>query len=664
MEITVPHFPQRLTETEFYPLAYRYMVFSRRLEESIAELFRKGVVKGTATLSTGNEATAVAMGIPFRPGHDVVSLLHRDFVAHLLMGLSPYEMLCQYIANADSPTHGREGNVHHGNAAGRRFPMMSHLGNMLATVVGGVYAARRNGEDVLGLAVIGDGGTSTGDFHESLNLASVRRSPVLFLIENNEYAFSTPTSLQYRCARLSDRAAGYGIEGKTVDGTDAWEVYTAVCDALERMAQTSLPYLLETLTLRLDGHAAYDKAEYVSARQREKWMEREPMARARTALQNVCGWDEKAIETVEQEIEEEAREITARAVKAARPHPSTPPWNVYAEAASHTVEPFAATGVRNQNAVTLALDYLLSHHPEAFLVGQDIGPYGSAFKTCKGLHEKYGSERVIDMPICESAMTGFTLGASQTGGRPIVEYQFADFATESTTQLALNCGTWFFRAGQGVPALFRLPCGGGITLGAFHSGEYEGLWSRFPGLKVLYPATPQEMFEALVAGFHDPNPCIVLEHKLLYTKAKGDIDFDGNLARVWRPRRHAEGTEVTVVALGAMVESAVRAASRAGVSADIWNPFALAPLDMGPLVDSVNATGRLLVVQESTRTGGLGDRFVSELSRACFGALRCAPRVIGAPDTPVPFAPELEMYYRPNEKTISRALTEIRGESP
>jgi pyruvate/2-oxoglutarate/acetoin dehydrogenase E1 component len=172
------------------------------------------------------------------------------------------------------------------------------------------------------------------------------------------------------------------------------------------------------------------------------------------------------------------------------------------------------------------------------------------------------------------------------------------------------------------------------------------------------------MFEALVAGFYDPNPCIVLEHKLLYTKAKGDIDFDGNLESVWRPRRHVEGSEVTVVALGAMVESAIRAAGRAGVSADIWNPFVMAPLDMALLVESLKVTGRLVVVQESTRTGGLADRFVSELSRACFGVLRCAPRVVSSPDTPVPFAPELEMHYRPNENDISKTLTEIRGESP
>ncbi len=228
----VVRFPQRLSQPEFYAAAYPLMFLSRRMEERLLELFQKGYVKGTVTMSIGNEATAVGMTMPLRPGRDVVSLLHRDFAGHLLLGATPYQLFCQYMANAESPTHGREGNAHHGDAAARRLPMISHLGKMPSLVVGGTWAARRQGEDVFGLAVIGDGGSSTGEIHESLNLASVQKVPVLFLIENNHYSFSTPTSLQYHCRQLSDRAHGYGIAGRTIDGTDAWEVYTSVCDAL------------------------------------------------------------------------------------------------------------------------------------------------------------------------------------------------------------------------------------------------------------------------------------------------------------------------------------------------------------------------------------------------------------------------------------------------
>ena len=265
------------------------MYLSRRLDERLLELFQKGYVRGTVTQGTGNEATAVAMALPFRPGRDCLSLLHRDLASHLVQGMTPYEIVCQYMANADSPTHGREGNVHHGNAGRRRYPMMSHLGQMLPVVVGATWGAAAIEREVRGLAVIGDGGTSTGEFHESLNIASVFRLPVLFLIENNYLAFSTPVSAQYACHQLSDRAAGYAMPGKTIDGTDFVEAYNAVWDAVEHMQREPGPYLLESMTLRLHGHAAYDKADYVTDEQRKDWASRDPVPKTRKQLRDLMG---------------------------------------------------------------------------------------------------------------------------------------------------------------------------------------------------------------------------------------------------------------------------------------------------------------------------------------------------------------------------------------
>ena len=205
----------------------------------------------------------------------------------------------------------------------------------------------------------------------------------------------------------------------------------------------------------------------------------------------------------------------------------------------------------------------------------------------------------------------------------------------------------------------RLPCGGGLTVGAFHSGEFEGLWSRFPGLKLLYPATPQETYEALLAGFYDPNPCLVFEHKLLYWSRSGDIDFDGDLQAVWRPRRYTEGTHLTLVALGAMVHLSLAAVAQSGCSVEVWNPLVLQPLDIGPIAESVKKTGRLLVVQESGATQGLGDRLVSLLTHECFSSLKAAPEIIATPDVPIPFAPELENACRPSQERIRKTITAI-----
>ena len=343
----------------------------------------------------------------------------------------------------------------------------------------------------------------------------------------------------------------------------------------------------------------------------------------------------------------------------ARPEPRKQNWNVYADSSPVRVKPCQAPRVKNGDAVNRALDYLLSNNPRAFLFGLDVGTYGSAFKTCKGLIDRFGPERVIDMPLCESGTVGMALGASQVGGEPIVEFQFADFSTETASQLGLNAGTWYFRTGRAAPILLRLPCGGGLTLGAFHSGEYEGLWTRFPGLKLLYPATPQETFEALVAGFYDRNPCLVFEHKLLYWSNSGEIDFDGNLKSVWRPRRYTEGSDLTLVAFGAMVHEAIAAAEGCDHAVEVWNPFVLQPLELAPVLASVQRTGRLMVVQECGATQGLGNLVISSILRRHRSPLKCRPKLLAAPDVPVPFAPELESHYRPNRSTIRTGIEQM-----
>ncbi len=679
--VEIARWPKRMDRESFHRSAYPLMLLSRRLEDRLLELFQKGYVKGTVTSSAGNEATALGMTMPLRPGKDVVSLLHRDFVGHLLLGATPYQLICQYMANEQSPTHACEGNCHHGDAAARRFPMISHLGKMLSVVVGGTWAARNNGEQVFGLTVIGDGGTSTGEFHESLNIASVHKVPVLFVVENNHYAFSTPTAVQYNCRRLSDRAIGYGITGWSIDGLDPWTVYSAVCEAMEAMEDSPAPVLLECDTRRLGGHAAYDKGHYVPAELMEQWRQDDPLVLARHSVARFSGLSEQSIREIESAVDAEVREVTNQALAVARPRVPRH-WPVHAEAAeladeavvpvpavhsprrsdsTHNLQALSAKNVKNGDAVNMALDCILASHPSAYLAGMDVGAYGSAFKTCKGLIDRYGPSRVIDMPIAESSILGFALGSSQTGAEPIIEFQFADFSTEAVTQLGLNAGTWYFRTGCAAPMLLRLPCGGGMTMGAFHSGEFEGLWSRFPGLKLLYPATSQETYEALLAGFYDPNPCLVFEHKLLYWSRGGDIEFDGDLAKVWRPRRYTEGDDLTLVAIGAMVPAALAAVAQSGCSVEVWNPFVLQPLDIEPIAASVSKTGRLLVVQESGETQGLGDRLVSLLTRQCFRALKEAPLVVSSPDAPVPFAPELEAAYRPNQEKICAAITALLG---
>ncbi|MDR2694460.1 MAG: hypothetical protein LBB74_09655 [Chitinispirillales bacterium] len=657
-----PRYPSRLNRREFWRTAYPMIYLSRQVDIRFKELFRKGLVKGTVVLTSGHEAASVGMAIPFRPGLDAVSLLHRNLAAHFTLGCPIRTAICQYLANSGSPTHGKEGNVHFGDALSRRFPMISHLGGMLAVAVGGAWAARRAGEDAFGLAVIGDGGSSTGQFHESLNMASVLKVPVLFFVENNGYAFSTPVSRQYNCEKLSDRAAGYGITGKSVNGLDAFEVYEAVMDSMELMGREPQPVLIEASTVRLEGHAVYDNAEYVPDDVKAANWERDPLKSARAAVIEHCGIDDGRLSAAELSLLAQLDEAIRGELSVPPPSFGAVSMDVFAPVSYPAVKPYGAKNVRGTHAVNAAQEHILAENKNAFLCGQDVGRYGSPFKTCKGLIDRFGEERVIDFPICEAGTVGFCLGASQAGARPVMEFQFADFSTEAVSQLGLNAGTWYFRSDRPAPLLFRMPNGAGVTLGAFHSGEFEGLWSRFPGLKLFYPATPQEFYEALMVGFYDDNPCVVFEHKLLYWGRPADIDFDGDLSKVCRPRRYREGADITVIATGAMVDQALDAVDEGKYSADVWNPFVLNPLDFGPIAESIRKTGRLLVVQESGAAAGLGSHFISLAVRECFGDLRLAPEFVAAPDTPVPFARELETAFLPNSGGIAAVIEKMIGD--
>ena len=321
--------PERLSREAFYLVAYPVMLLSRRLEERLLELFQKGYVKGTVTSSMGNEATTMA-ALPLRSGRDVVSLLHRDFGAHLLLGATPYQLICQYMANAESPTHGCEGNVHHGDAARRRFPMISHLGKMLSLVVGGTWAARRAGEEVFGLAVIGDGGTSTGEFHEALNLASVRRVA-------RAVPRSRTTIMRFPRPPAPSIVAGGFPTGRSATGSPAGRSTAPIpgksmrpsTNALDAMREEPAPAILECMTLRLHGHAAYDKGLYVPESLMEQWRAADPLPRARRKLREVCGLSEAEVASIDAAVEAEVHDALAKAMAVAgRSRPAS--WHVYA----------------------------------------------------------------------------------------------------------------------------------------------------------------------------------------------------------------------------------------------------------------------------------------------------------------------------------------------
>jgi 2-oxoisovalerate dehydrogenase E1 component len=316
-------------------------------------------------------------------------------------------------------------------------------------------------------------------------------------------------------------------------------------------------------------------------------------------------------------------------------------------------------------ALNLGLRKILTERPEAVVLGQDIGTYGGAFKVTEGLLAEFGRPRVFNTPLCESACTGYALGLAVNGHRPIEEFQFADFATDALTQIGLNAATYHFRAGQKCPVVFRLPCGGGLTFGSFHSQELESAFLSFPGLKALYPSNPQDAFNALLAAYEDDNPVLLFEHKALYRRGKHPVKWDPDYRAVWSPAQLRTGADATIVTYGEMVllagEACAYLEAEYEKTFDLFDLRALAPLRLDAIKASLVRTGRLVVIHEGRRTHGFGAELVARLTEEHFAALKAAPLRIASLDIPVPFAPELEAVYRPDKDKIVDAIVTWLG---
>lgn len=639
---------------------YAWMYYSRHTDNRILELFRQGLIKGTVTGGQGNEGLILPLALIADKTQDAISFTHRDLGGHLVWSGHLCEHLNQYFANADSPTKAREGNVHHGDPANRSYPMISHLGAMLSNVIGATDSMRRQGHNSVGLTFFGDGGSSTGDIHECLNLASLISAPVLFVIENNRYAYSTPISEQFAPdTELWRRAAGYGMEGRFVDTTDVLASVAAFDDAIKTVRSTGRPMLLEAHTLRLRGHAAYDTCDYLQPGESEAFHADDPVPRFRASL--VAAGHSAAVESMEAEISTFVEACIQLSLAVARPQPNAAQLakDVFAPPA----EPIAWNPVPPESrqlnyaqALNAAHRKILSERPESIVMGQDIATYGGAFKVTDGLLADFGRSRVFNTPLAESACTGYAIGLALCGHRPIEEFQFADFSTEAATQITLNAATYHFRAGAKVPLVLRLPTGGGLTFGSFHSQELESFFLSMPGLKALYPSTPQDAFNALLAAYEDDNPVLLFEHKKLYRGAKAAVQFDPEYQSVWEPRQVMDGDYATVVTYGEMVglatEAATYFAEEYEYTFDVFDLRALSPLRLDRIKSSLARTHRLIVLHEGRLTHGFGAELVAQLTQDHFFDLEAPPLRIASQDIPVPFAPELEADFRPNRDSV------------
>jgi 2-oxoisovalerate dehydrogenase E1 component len=636
---------------------YKELLLPRMIEEKMLLLLRQGKVSKWFS-GIGQEAISVGSTYALRPDEWIMPL-HRNLGVFTTRKMPLKDLIKQWQGALDGYSKGRERSFHFGNKEHFICGMISHLGPQLSVADGSSLAYKIKNEEKVSLAFTGEGGTSEGEFHEALNLAVVWDLPVIFIIENNGYALSTPVHEQYRCEHLVDRAKGYGMEGVQIDGNNILTVYETIKGVRDYCIKNQKPYLIECMTFRMRGHEEASGVKYVPKEMFEQWIEKDPIKNyerflvAENVLSNVQiaeikdevkEYIDKSYATAEEEIDkisilkndiikQEIEEVYAKktpiAKKVSIPSNST-----------------SARAARFIDAIKEALYQSMKVHSNLILMGQDIAEYGGAFKITEGLLSEFGKERVRNTPLCESAIAGAALGLSLEGFKSVIEMQFADFVSVAFNQIINNLAKINYRWGQNADVVIRMPTGAGVGAGPFHSQSNEAWFVHTPGLKVVYPSTPEDAKGLLIAAINDPNPVLFFEHKALYRSISSEFPEEYYETEIGKAREVREGTDVSIITYGMGVIWATEYADgHPEISIHILDLRTLLPLDYKAIRASVNKTGKALVLHEDTLTGGIGGEVAAWIAQNCFEFLDAPVMRCASLDTPVPFNLDLEKNF-------------------
>lgn len=647
---------------------YRAILLPRLIEEKMLNQLRMNKI---SKWFSGIGQEAIAVGVTEALAADEYILpMHRNLGVFTSRNLPLDKLFKQWQGHQDGFSKGRERSFHFGTNEYHIVGMISHLGPQLAVGSGIALADLLDDSGKVTLAFSGEGATSEGDFHEALNVASVWDLPIIFMIENNGYGLSTPTNEQYRCKQLVDRALGYGMESYQIDGNNLLEVYDLISRLATEIRQNPRPVLIEALTFRMRGHEEASGTKYVPQHLFDQWQKKDPVANYEQFLldEGVLSVDEakkikdqikRRIDTAwkaayeapfgDISVEEELSDIYC-------PLPATSPIPLFPDTLPAD-EPTAPK--RYVEAITNALSQAMDNYPELVLMGQDIAEYGGAFKVTDGFIAQFGKARVRNTPICESAIVGIGLGLSIKHKKAMVEMQFADFVTCGFNQIINNLCKSYYRWGQNADVVVRMPTGGGVGAGPFHSQSNEAWFFHSPGMKIVYPSNPYDAKGLLLAAFDDPNPVLFFEHKALYRSISEDIPTAAYRLPIGKARLVKSGNDLSIITYGMGVHWATKTlAAHPHISADVLDLRSLLPLDTEAIYKSTKKTGKVIILHEDSLTGGIGGEIAALIGQHCFEHLDAPVVRCGALDTPVPFAIPLEKQYMP-ELRFQQALLEL-----
>jgi len=646
---------------------YVDMVRIRRFEERVVELFQAGLVKGTAHSYAGEEAIAVGACAHLRKD-DYVASYHRGHGHCIAKGAKTDRMMAELMGRATGYCQGLGGSMHVADLERNILGANGIVGAAMPLSVGAGLAIKLRGGDQVVIAFFGDGANNQGIFHESLNLATVWRLPVLFVCENNQYALSTSYKHTTAVDSVATRAAAYGIPGVRIDGNDVLAVHEAVGLAVRRARSGLGPSLIEALTWRWGQHSMRaNLPDPRSAEDMAAWIARDPIQHFGELLSGREVFTGAELAARDAAAREEIDDAVAFAEASPEPEPAVLMAAVYAPHAAH-VEP-TERGTREltfAQALNEAMAQEMERDSSVFLMGEDVADTGGIFQVSKGLLERFGRERVRDTPISEATFCGAGVGAAIAGMRPIVEVQIFDFVTLMMDMLVNQAAKFRYMLGgrPTVPLVVRGPQGGGIRLAAQHSQSLEAWFAHVPGLVVVAPSSAYDAKGLLIAAIRDDNPVIFLEHKLLYLGQAEPVPEAPYAIPLGKAMVRRAGTDVTIVATQVMVQQALQAATRLeadGISVEVIDPRTLKPLDLDTIVESVKRTNRLVVVHEGWRFGGFGGEIAASVTEAAFDWLDAPVARVGALDVPMPFNDRLERTVIPSAERIVAAVKGLFG---
>ena len=639
---------------------YKALVWPRLIEEKMLVLLRQGRI-GKWFSGIGQEAIAVGAAMAMQPDEYILPM-HRNLGVFTTRNIPLFRLMAQWQGKAAGFTKGRDRSFHFGSQQHKIVGMISHLGPQLAVATGIALADVLAGRQKATLVFTGEGATSEGDFHEALNLASVWKLPVIFLIENNGYALSTPIGEQYNCKNLVDKAIGYGMEGKQIDGNNLLEVYHTIHQLAASIRQNPRPVLLECMTFRMRGHEEASGTKYVPQHLTDSWKAKDPILNYEQFLikEKVLKpeWAQftrnEFTPKIEAEIERALKEPDIKPELQAELNDMYKPHRLNIKRfAGHNVQ------MRFMDAITDALRLSMQKHNNLVLMGQDIADYGGAFKVTEGLMATFGKERVRNTPLCESAVIGAGFGLSINGYKSVIEMQFADFVSAGFNQVINNLAKSYYRWGQHADVVIRMPTGAGTGAGPFHSQSNEAWFTKTPGLKVVYPSSPADAKGLLMAAIDDPNPVMYFEHKYLYRKLKDGVPTGDYYIEIGKANIIRHGTDATIITYGLGVHWAIEYADKhPALSLDIIDLRSLQPWDKECCFKSIQKTNRVLILHEDTLTSGFGGEIAATITEQCFQYLDAPVMRCASLDTAIPMDLGLEKQFLANSR-LDEAMDQL-----